>query len=67
MRGRFQMVQVGEEISTKTWIQYGFPKGSGLSPLLFVIFTACMPESCDLGQLILYADDTTVMVWGNNF
>jgi hypothetical protein len=66
MTGRFQMVQVGEEISTKTCIQYGFPQGSGLSPLLFVIFTACMPESCVLGQLILYAYDTTVIFWGNN-
>jgi hypothetical protein len=43
---------------------FGVPQGSGISPLLFVIFTACMPEICNEGKLILYADDTTIIALG---
>jgi hypothetical protein len=66
MTGRWQMVQVGEETSSRTILMFGVPQGSGISPLLFVIFTACMPEICNEGKLILYTDDTTIIVWGSD-
>jgi hypothetical protein len=32
-------------------------------PLLFVVFTADIPEAVKGADLVLYADDTTGMVW----
>jgi hypothetical protein len=67
MTGRWQMVPVGEETSSRTILMFGVPQGSGILPLLFLIFTACMPEICNEEKLILYADDTiTIIVWGSD-
>jgi hypothetical protein len=66
MTGRWQMVQVGEETSSRTILMFGVPQGSGISPFLLGIFTACMPEICNEGKLLLYADDTTIIVWGSD-
>jgi hypothetical protein len=64
MTERWQEVQVGDAGTKLTAIPCGVPQGGGLSPLLFVIFTADMPEMCPIAQLILYADDTTGFVTG---
>jgi hypothetical protein len=59
-------VQVGDCKSGKEKVLYGVPQGSGLSPLLFVLFTSDMPDACNLGWLIMYADDTNCFVVGEN-
>jgi hypothetical protein len=64
MTERWQEVQVGDAETKLTVIPCGVPQRGGLSPLLFVIFTADMPERCLIAQLILYADDTTGFVTG---
>jgi hypothetical protein len=44
LTGRMQLVQVGMDMMELILNPYGVPQGGGLSPILFVIFTADMPE-----------------------
>jgi hypothetical protein len=64
MTYRWQELQAADAETRLTAISCGVPQGRGLSPLLFVIFTADMPEMCLIAQLILYVDDTTGFVTG---
>ena len=48
-------------------IKCGVPQGSILGPLLFIIY---MHDICNVSELlytIMYADDTSVIISGNNF
>jgi hypothetical protein len=65
MTGRMQSVQVGMDMTELILNPYGVPQGGGLSPILFVIFTAYMPDVCTVAQLILNTDDTTGFVVGD--
>ena len=47
-------------------LTYGVPQGSILGPLLFIMYTSDMTDITDKNKMIVYADDTTVLVSGNN-
>jgi predicted RNase H-like HicB family nuclease len=64
MTGRLQLVRVGNCKSEEKQVKYGVPQGSGLSPLLFVLFTSDMPDACS-AFLIMYADNTNCFVVGD--
>jgi hypothetical protein len=65
MLGRMPAVQVGKEVTSMTLFPCGVPQGSLATALLFVIFTADMPDSCKIASLVLDADDTTGLVVGD--
>ena len=45
---------------------YGVPQGSILGPLLFIMYTSDMTDITKHNKVIVYADDTTVLVSGKN-
>ena len=66
LTGRSQQVLFGGSLSTEAEVRVGSPQGSILSPLLFLILTADMPEWVTDAELTTYADDTTVYAWGKS-
>ena len=46
-------------------LTYGVPQGSILGPLLFIMYTSDMTDITQENKMIVYADDTTVLVSGN--
>ena len=47
-------------------LKYGVPQGSILGPLLFIMYTFDMTKITEQNKVIIYADDTTVLVSGRN-
>ena len=47
-------------------LKYGVPQGSILGPLLFIMYTFDMTKITDKNKVIVYADDTTVLISGRN-
>ena len=45
-------------------LEYGVPQGSILGPLLFIMYTSDMTSITEHNKLIVYADDTTVLISG---
>lgn len=58
--GRSQYVEISNVLSTKRQISQGVPQGSILGPLLFLIYVNKLPSVKQHGELVLYADDTTL-------
>ena len=52
--------------STTQNIEYGVPQGSVLGPLLFILYSNDIPNYLTYCQAILFADDTTVYLTGDN-
>ena len=46
-------------------MQYGFPQGSILGPLLFIIHIIDIPDVSQITKFILYADDANIITTGN--
>ena len=47
-------------------LKYGVPQGSILGPLLFILYTNDMSNITVNNKVIVYADDTTVLITGRN-
>lgn len=60
LRGRSQYVEISNVFSTENQINQGVPQGSILGPILFLIYLNKLPSIKQRGELVLYADDTTL-------
>ena len=61
---RVQSVQLGSVISSPAEIEFGVPQGSILGPLLFLIYINDLPQYIRDCLLVLYADDTQILLTG---
>ena len=59
---RQQYVDNEGAVSNLCPVEYGVPQGSLLGPRLFSIYVNDMPEASKIGEIHLYADDTTAFV-----
>ena len=53
-------------LSKKVPLSYGTPQGSVLGPVLYSILANDLPKCLKFCNSVIYADDTTVFVTGNN-
>lgn len=60
---RKQYVEVGGMKSETVEVRRGVPQGSVLGPFLYIVYTS----DIRLDNIIMYADDTSVVVRGQNF
>ena len=67
LTNRCQFTVVNGCKSTSGCIQFSVPQGSLLGPRLYTIFVNDLPDCVgDIGDVYLYADDTTLSVIGEN-
>jgi hypothetical protein len=52
--------------STLKEIKYGVPQGSVLGPLLFLMFVNDLPLVIQNAEVVLFADDTSILITKNN-
>ena len=63
---RMQYADVYGKTSTIREIEFGVPQGSLLGPRLFSIHANDLPDSITRGELVMFADDTTIFCTGGN-
>ena len=66
LENRLQYTKINNELSEMCEITVGVPQGSLLGVLLFQLIIDDLRKSIKYGSVILYADDTTIIVAGNN-
>ena len=60
LENRKQFVQLNDHSSELKCVLNGVPQGSNLGPLLFLIYINDIPNSSNIFNFLLYADDTTL-------
>ena len=63
---RTQKVKISGYISSPKQITIGIPQGTCLGPLLFLIYVNELPKISDFTFPIIFADDTTLCMRGDN-
>lgn len=56
------VVKLGNEVTKEYDVQLGVPQGSVLGPLIFLLFINDLPSFITEGSVIMFADDTSVVI-----
>lgn len=67
LSGRMQVVKIGEYKSNYERISVGVPQGTVLGPLLFTLYINNLLLIDSPGQIISFADDTTILYSANTW
>ena len=66
LHARTQYVQINDMLSNREEVDNGVPQGSVLGPVLFLIFINDLKNACKYASSLLFADDTSIYIFGFN-
>ena len=66
LHNRYQVVKIGDTISSSQTIICGMPQGSTLGPLLFLLYINDLPNCLSKLSFWIFADDTNMFYTINN-